>query len=216
MKTSSIVLSCLVAFSCLTMVQSARASEEVEELSYEDLVEQLSSRQKAQAPPAGSPFDEVRIHPGLGFVNSFSSFQVDGKNLSRNQNGMQLSLGVDLFSPNWMAEVAWRNFGETRAGAEEHYLRELDLKFLHRSPIDANWDYRLQGGLAQRQLRLTDEAKNIRISDDTPAVLGSIGAAARLNSLSSLNFDLGARSPVVGRTADKGSVDFSVELKISL
>lgn len=198
------------------MVSAVLRDDGAEELTYDDLVNALASRQKRLQKPEASAFDDVRVHAGFGLVNSFSTFEIAGKTATRYQNGLQLSAGVDLFSRNWFAETAWRNFGQTKNGSEEHNLRELDLKFGYRDRIDKMWSYRLQAGLADRSLHLSDPAKDIRIDDTTPNVLASGGVALDINSHASLNFDAAAKTPVIGRTADKGSFDFALDLKVSL
>lgn len=211
-------IACLMIASIETKAQSHMdSSADTEELSYDDLVNELSARQRRQQGVSEeSPFDKIQIHGGMGLINSFSTFQISGKNSARYQNGLQLSMGVDLFSPNWVAEIAWRNFGLTRDGSEEHTLKELDLKLGYKDRLEGPWLYRLQSGLAQRELRLTDSINNVRIEATTPALLASASAILEMSKNASLHFEAGGRAPVVDRTADKGSLDFSMELKISL
>ncbi|HRO68682.1 MAG TPA: hypothetical protein PL182_14005, partial [Pseudobdellovibrionaceae bacterium] len=162
--------------------------------SFDDLVNELSARQRRnEGVAAESPFDKIQIHGGMGLINSFSTFQIDGKNSARYQNGLQLSMGVDLFSPNWVAEVAWRNFGLTRDGSEEHSLKEFDLKLGYKDRIEGPWSYRLQSGLAQRELKLTDSMKNIRVEAATPAILASAGAILGMS----------ANAPFISKSADE-------------
>ena len=212
-----IFIACLLLLPFGTKAQSHSDASDSEELSYDDLVNELSARQrKQQGIAAESPFDRIQIHGGMGLINSFSTFQIHGKNAARYQNGLQLSMGVDLFSPNWVAEVAWRNFGLTRDGSEEHTLKELDLKLGYKDRIEGPWSDRLQSGLAQRDLKLTDPSRNVRIETTTPALIASASAILEMSKNASLHFEGGGRAPVVDRTSDKGSLDFSLELKISL
>lgn len=204
-----------LAFSAPTMAQSF-GDPDTEEVTYDDLVNELAAKKKRYEPREKSAFDDVRIHAGLGMVNSFSTFRLQGKSASRYQNGMQLSIGVDLFSQNWFSEAAWRNFGLTTNGSEEHTLRELDLKIGYRDVMTAPWSYRIQAGLANRMLRLTDPAKGLSISESTPGMVGSVGATVELSRAASLNFDASARTPVIGGSADQGGLDFTVDFKVSL
>lgn len=213
MKTT---LFALLLFAAIpTMAQSAPDSD-VEEMTYEDLVDALAARQKRFEPREKSAFDDVRIHAGLGMVNSFSNFRLLGKNAARYQNGMQLSIGVDLFSPNWFSEAAWRNFGLTTHGPEEHTLRELDLKLGYRDIMEGQWSYRIQGGLANRMLKLSDPTRGLSIDEVTPGFVGGLGASLEMNRSTSLNFDLSGRAPVVGDAVDQGGFDLTIDLKVSL
>jgi hypothetical protein len=206
----------IFAFALMLIPTMVQADELVQEVTYEDLVQELSARQRPITKSVESPFDSVKLHAGLGLVNSFSTFRIREKNSSRYQNGMQLSVGVDLFSPNWMAEAAWRNFGLTRQGSEEHYLREMDLKLAFHDAIDSHWNFRVQGGLAHRSLRLTDPQNEYSIDENTPGVLASGGLILQMSPMTSLNFDLGGRVPVISNSVDKGSIDFALELKLTL
>lgn len=190
---------------------------DTEELTYDDLVNELSRKQRqVRSPTARDPFETVKIHAGLGSVSSFSTFVIDGKSAARYQNGMQIAIGVDLFSDVWFSEAAWRNFGETRSGTEEHLLRELDLKIGYRGDLQGPWSYRLQSGLAQRHLRLSDPSRALNIDETMPGLYLGLGTSARLSPVVSLNFDVSGRTPVINQTVDKGSIDFALEFKLSL
>lgn len=206
----------MIGFFSPTLVQAQFADETVEELTYEDLVEQLSTQKRRVQMPSQDPFESVKIHAGMAMVNSFSTFRINDKNTARYQNGLQIALGVDLLTESWFAEAAFRNFGLNREGSEEHRLRELDLKFGHRAMIEGPWFYRFQAGLAHRQLRIEDALRGTQVEATTPALLGSAGIGVQMGPLLSLGLDLGARVPVIDRTADKGSFDFALELKASL
>lgn len=200
-----------------TIVHAVVRGDGSEELTYDDLVNELAAKQhRLRAKSAASPFDDVRVHADFGLMNSFSTFAIGGKNVTRYQNGLQLSAGVDLFSPNWFAETAWRNFGLTVNGPEEHNLRELDMKFGYRDRLNSTWSYRLQAGLADRTLRISDPTNGIAIDDTTPCALGAGGIVLEMGPHASLNFDGSVRAPMIGRTADKGSWDFAIDLKVSL
>lgn len=217
-----IVLFCALSFATATptMAQAApwnTVDPDTEELTYDDLVNELSRKKRqVRATPTADPFDTVKIHAGLGSVSSFSTFVINGQSVSRYQNGMQIAVGVDLFSDVWFSEAAWRNFGETHVGSEQHMLRELDLKIGYRGKLEGPWAYRLQSGLAQRHLRLDDTIRNIRIDETMPGVFFGAGATASVSPVVSVNFDVTGRTPVIGQTVDKGSVDFNLELKLSL
>lgn len=213
-----IVLLCAILIPTIVQASWGTASTDTEELTYDDLVNELSRKNRRMKSRAGQgdPFETVKIHAGIASVSSFSTFVFGGRSHSRYQNGMQIAVGVDLFSDVWFAETAWRNFGETRSGLETHYLRELDLKIGYKNHLEGPWKYRLQTGLAQRHLRLDDPSRDLRIDQTMPGLYLSAGAMANLSPIVSMGFDVSGRSPVVGETVDKGSVDLSIELRLSL
>lgn len=214
MKTLGLALM-IFLFVAPTLAQAATSSE-TQEVTYDDLVSELASRKKKLTVHEVNPLDEVKIHAGFGMINSFSAFEIAGQKISRYENGMQLSAGVDLFSPNWYAEAAWRNFGLTRNGNEAHSLRELDLKFGHKGVLNSAWTYHLETGLANRSLHLTDETRGIDVSDTTPDLLGAGGADLQISPILSLEIATALHTPVVGQTADRGSWDFGLTMKVSL
>ena len=99
MKTHGLAL-LIFLFIAPTFAQAATSSE-AQEVTYDDLVSELASRKKKLTVHEVNPLDEVKIHGGFGMINSFSAFEIAGQKINRYENGMQLSAGVDLFSPNW-------------------------------------------------------------------------------------------------------------------
>lgn len=198
-----------------TMV--AKAAEDYEEIGYEDLVRQIGAQKRGlESSRQTHPFDEVRIHSGVGYVNSFSQMQINSRNVQRYQNGIQLALGVDLFSKNWFAETSFRNFGLTTYGSEELLLKELDLKLGYKDDIRPNLGFRLQGGLANRYLKINDGSNGVNVDDTTPMMTGSAGIIGQINQYLGFGFDVSGKSALISRTADKSAIDFTLELRASL
>lgn len=188
------------------------------EMSYEDLVDELAAKKNTyrQSRSSSNLFNQIQVHSGFGLVQSFSQFNINGSMRQRYQNGMQLALGVDLMSPQWFAETAWRNFGVTHNGSEEHTLREWLLKFGYKDMIQKNVGYRLQGGLSNRFLKVTDSMSGFEANETTPHFYLGGGLALQLNKYLSINFDVSARTPVISQTVDRGSIDGTIDLKISM
>jgi hypothetical protein len=199
----------------MTLVCQARDYEEV---TYEDLIDQISSHKKAleNKSRGTNPFDEVKIHGDFGYVNSFSDIDLGSRKVQRYQNGIQISIGVDLFSENWFGETSYRNFGLSNNGTEELILKEIDLKFGYKSTWKGPWSYKIQGGLANRYLTLNDPGKSIHIDDNSPMIMGAAGLRLHMNKVISLGFDLSARSALLSNTADRSSIDFTVGLGATL
>ncbi len=113
-KTLQFVLISLSLFSTPTLVQAANSdgkSDEYEEVSYDDLLNELSAKKKHLTKKQESSFDDVRLHAGIGYSNTFTNIAAQNQNFNRHASGIQLSLGMDLFSPNWYSE----GFSETMA-----------------------------------------------------------------------------------------------------
>jgi hypothetical protein len=194
-----------------------KAASDYEEVGYEDLVRQISAKKKSyETKPEVQPFDQVMIHAGLGYVNSFSEMVVNNRNVQRYQNGMELSVGVDLFSDQWFAESSFRNFGVTNYGSEELILKELDLKIGYKNHLQKPFMFRIEGGLANRYLHISDSVQNYGADDTTPMLMGQAGLAAQLSPNISLGLDFSAKSTLVTHTADKSAFDFTFGIKASL
>ncbi len=193
------------------------ANDSYEEVSYDDLVRQISTKKKNMVDQSQPhPFDQVLIHTGFGYVNSFTVMEINNRESQKYQNGIELSLGVDLFSENWYAETSFRNFGITSYGTEEIILKELDLKIGYKERLKKPLIFKIDGGLANRYLKISDSDREISINDTTPMLMGTVGLAAEFNPYTSLGLNLSGKSALISRTADKSAFDFSLCFKASL
>ncbi|KYG60381.1 hypothetical protein [Bdellovibrio bacteriovorus] len=214
-KALQFVLIVFSVFSSSTLVQAASSSD-YEEVSYDQLLDELSSKKNVMAAKQTSSFDDVRLHAGIGYVNTFTNIATQNKNFNRHASGIQLSMGMDLFSPNWYSEGVFRNYGVTSSGAEELSLKEFDLKLGYTNRLESIWNYSLSAGLSNRFMRFTDPTRNIDVNDTTPSLVISSGFAAQVHKNLSLGAEVSARSAMVNRTADKNSFDFAFRLTTSL
>lgn len=207
-KSSQFLLSALLLAS--TFVQAAT---EYEEVSYEDLVNRLNQRKTSVIQNANDPLDQIKLHAGFGLISSANNIKADNsRNDIRYQNGFQLSLGIDLFSPDWVAETALRNFGQVQSGTESRSLREFDLKFMNRGAFSSGSYYRLGTGIGNRYLRLEDAARGISISENTPTALFFGGIDAFVQKNLSLGVEAGLRTSMTTETVDKNSFDLTLRL----
>src|SRR4051812_16017698 len=64
-----------------------------------------------------SVFDEMRLHAGASFVNSYTQFKI-GNNVSEKGNlrGLQLNIGMDLFNEHWIVEGLVQSMPEMSVG----------------------------------------------------------------------------------------------------
>lgn len=191
---------------CPALVQA----DEVEEISYQDLVNQLSAKKNSYRNPVTDPLDSIQIHAGLGLITSANKASTPNGSATRFQNGFQLSLGIDLFSQDWAAEAALRNFGQATTGTETRSLREFDLKMMNRGPFIGATNYRLGAGLGTRYLKVTDGRNDVSIDDSTPTGILFGGIDAFVNKNISMGVEAGFRTSMVNDTADKGAMDMMV------
>jgi len=200
--------SLILAFFASTLAQAAV----MEEVSYDDLVNQLSQKRQSIATPDTDPFDSIKIHAGFGLIGSANKVNVEGDNATKWQSGFQISLGVDLFSPHWGAEGDVRNFGQARSGTETRSLREYDLKFFHRNHFSQTAGYRVGAGVGTRYLKIDDEVNGVFIQDNTPTAVLFGGIDAYASKGLSFGIEAGWRNSMINATADRNAMDLTLRL----
>ncbi|NUN06784.1 MAG: hypothetical protein HUU57_13600 [Bdellovibrio sp.] len=217
-KALQIVLIVAAFFFASTLVQAAPAanSADYEEVSYDDLLNELNAKKKTMIRTQSNSLDATRIHAGIGYANTFSNISTQQQNFSRHTSGIQLSVGMDLFSTNWYSEGVFRNYGLTSSGSEELTLREVDLKIGYTNRLESIWNYSISSGLSNRFMRFVDPTRNIDVDDVTPSLIISTGFSAQVHRNLSIGAEASAKSAIVNRTADKNSFDFAFRITTSL
>jgi hypothetical protein len=186
---------------------------EYEEVTYEDLVNRLNKKKVSIENSSGHhPMDDILIHAGAGLVTSVTSIKINDQNFTRQQNGFQLSMGIDLFSDQWAAEGTILNFGTENSGSETRSLHEVQMKVIYRNKMNAQMGVRVGGGFSTRTLKISDPVAGLYINDTTPAWAGSLGLDSYLTKSFSIGADLSLKSAMIATTTDKSSVDFTIRL----
>lgn len=198
-------------FATVLLVSTLAQAAEYEEVSYDDLVNQINKRKNSVVRSANDPLDSLKIHAGLGLLTSANNVNTGrGTDTLKYQNGFQLSLGIDLFSNKWASEAALRNFGQARSGTETRSLREFDLKFMHRDMMSTGAGFRLGAGLGTRYLKIDDG--DVHIDDSTPTALLFGGLDVYASKSVSVGIESGFRTSMVNQTSDKGALDLTIRL----
>jgi hypothetical protein len=201
----------LISSVLATKVRADDATSDYEEISYDDLISRLHKKKSQVISNQTSVLDDSAIHAGIGLITSAISVQQNNHNSQLNLNGFQISLGIDLFSPNWVAEGAIRNFGTGGSGADTHSFREVDLKTFYRKLETPNsFGYRLGAGLATQYLDLHEAG--IAVSESSPAMIlfGAIDIPISRNF--GFGTELGYRSSLLSSNADRNSIDLMLRL----
>ncbi|MGZ3768022.1 MAG: hypothetical protein ACXVCP_05255 [Bdellovibrio sp.] len=199
-----------------TLVQAFNNPTDYEEVSYDDLLNELKVKKNNIKKEETSSFDEIRLHAGIGYANCFTNIAAQNQNFNRHATGIQLSMGMDLFSPNWYSEGVFKNYGVTSNGNEEMTLREFDLKLGYTDKLESIWSYSLSSGLSNRFLRFTDPSRGINVDSTTPSLIVSTGFNAQIHKNLSIGAEVSAHSAIISRTADKNSFDFAFRLTTSM
>lgn len=194
-----------------TIVQAA----DYEEVSYDSLLNELSGKKNKLITNASNSmlYSDIQIHAGYAWVGTSSQVKYDGHSEMFFQNGMQLNLGIDLFSYNWLAEGSYKNFGTQSTASKKTSLREFDLKVIYRDHITERLDYRLGAGLSTRYLKFKNS--KINKSETTPFSLLSAGIESHLSKNMSLGLESSIKTSMLSESIDKNAIDLSFKLEAS-
>lgn len=220
-KTSLLLSTFALGVAIPTSVLASSTSDknknvEYEELSYDDLLQKLSSKTKNTTAQSFSAFDDISIHAGVGYINSFADIKTNDGTLRRHQNGMQLAIGMDLFSPNWYSEAGFKNFGVTTGTTDEISLKAIELKMGYRNQIQGPWSYTLNTGLSNRYLKFKNLKTGEQFESTTPSMLIGMGLLTKISPGLELEFDMNSKNPIVNETNDRGSYDFTIRMNAVL
>lgn len=190
--------------------------EEEEGLGYDALLQKLSrAEQNSYSSYTRDSLDDVKIHLGVGMANSvFTVAHKDGERTFAAQRGVEVALGIDLFSPSWLAEGTFRNFGDTAYENSEIALKEFDLKMIYHTLFTRGWGVRVGGGIAARYLdvRYDGPAGKYEERYQTPASVFGAGLETYLNSKFSLGADASIRNSLIDETPDKTAFDLTLRV----
>lgn len=183
---------------------------------YDSIVKGLSSSQLRHRESDSDPLANVQIHGGVGLVTSLLSLKNSkGTKLSGFQNGVEASLGIDLFSLHWMAEGSIRRYSDAEIDRTvSTTLQEFDLSLIYRTPLTQSVKLHFGFGLAARFLELkTRLANQVEIEEySTPSSILSLSVDSPITRELSFGAGLSYRSAMVTDSADRSAVDASLKV----
>ena len=182
---------------------------EYEELTYDDLVTQLSTK-KEQEVKKSHP-SSIKSHLSVGLLNTFTQIGANDT-VTRNLNGYEIAMGTDLNSDRVRGEAGLRFYPENHGGSDSTSLKELGGNLQFRTDFNAKWDSKLMGGLGIRQLQYTDSSRRLNIDATSAMLMAGAGLETRLSSSVAVGGDVSLRLPFGTTTDDKDSLDFAIKL----
>ena len=220
LRLSALVFMVALALSVFAAV-SAQAQEEYEEdvVGYDTIIRDLGREiapapvaTRARSPRTRDPFESIWIHGGIGVATLMQDLDFgDGQNIYLGQRGVQAALGIDLFSPNWMAEGTVRNFNEHADARASILLKEFELKILFKDKFSRQLGYHLGGGLAARYMTIRHVTYGT-LEYTTPSSVASLGMDLFLSDRISLGAEMSARNTLISETIDRVSYDATLRL----
>lgn len=203
-----VVLFGSVSFSSVAFA-SGYSSEEAEEVPYDQLVRELNSRVSKQqkqwvSTAGGDPFEKLQIHFSLGFVQTVNTLLINDRTTSRMEDGLQLGVGIDLFSPEWVAEGTLKNFGQSTYNDSTLALREFDLRlsYLQKAP-QTKMKVRFANGLGARYLRYRAAAAETDVYQTTPVYSMGLGFLIPVGSHFDLDFEFQGHLALINESMDR-------------
>ncbi|MEK6556262.1 MAG: hypothetical protein AABZ31_13530 [Bdellovibrionota bacterium] len=200
----------------LTLLAAPLVQASEDYSSYDDIIKNLKGSEisAAYSGTAKSDFDSIKIHAGAGLVNS--NLRLDTpKGLASNATvrGVELFVGIDLFSPAWIAEGAVRTFTSERFSGTTLSLREFDLKVISRNQISKTMFWRAGAGMSARYLDFAEKPAQLeKRAYTTPASEFVAGLGAQFSPAFSAGIDLSYKNSLINDTIDKSSVDGNIRL----
>ncbi|MGZ3743872.1 MAG: hypothetical protein ACXVB1_11360 [Pseudobdellovibrionaceae bacterium] len=214
-KLLRLSLSVLLIHFCSTIVwATGNISEGYQEVTYEELVNELNSKKSTVELNKKLTLNE--IHLGVGYVHSFTQLNVNRKNTERSQNGLQLSASMNLDSPNLYAESVLRNFSGSTISQEDLQILQVDARLGYINSIAPLWKGHLFTGFSGRMIQANNSVQNYSVNELTPSFTAGLGVLAEIHKHIRLGFELGGRTSILGNNTEKNSVDFAMHLDTSL
>ena len=214
----ALVLSLFAAVSAQAQAENQYDGEE-DVVGYDTIVRDLGREiapapvvTRARAPRSRDPFESIWIHGGIGVATVMQDLDFgDGQHIYLGQRGVQAALGIDLFSPNWMAEGTVRNFNEQADARASILLKEFELKILFKDKFSRQLGYHLGGGLAARYMTIR-HVNYGTLEYTTPSSVASLGMDLFLSDRISLGAEMSARNTLISETIDRVSYDATLRL----
>lgn len=199
----------------MTFVQ-AQAQDNLR--SYEDIVRELSgpNRVNTRIGSDGTQFEKIRLHAQVGGIASRVALKLPSSLPSSvSLGGVEAVLGIDLFSPRWIAEGALRSYNPKDFADSEISMKEFDLRVVHQVPLWKTMDFRWGIGMSARYLSFSNElaeSQDTALEYTTPASVFLLGAQTKFSHAVGLTAELAYRSRLVSDTVDRNSIDGSIRI----
>lgn len=205
----------------LTLATNMFCSESIAEenwFGYDAIVDELSQQTRSKAPKTklSSEQPDILFHAGIGLTSSYVGLDQGATGAQGSfGRGFEVNLGIDLFTPRWIAEGSVRNYRFDQINQQnELRLIEFDLKLIHTDFLSKNIKYRLGGGLSARYLDFRRNQGDSRGEQqfNSPASILMVGFSTDLAPGLTLGSDLSYRQTLVSENIENSSVALGLRL----
>ncbi len=183
------------------------------EMTYEDLVQELSAQKKnvTDSPTEVMGFD--RIQALFGYSFSAMNFNLATKSSSFNMNGIDIRANGQLSQSNWQLEGGLKNYAKVSNGDESAESRILTTSLRNQNYLNAKLLYVIGFSSSVHWINTQDSGKSRNEIDLSLNIVA--GVRSPLSPQLSWGIDINAYSPVSGKTL-KGGVEAVVLLSSTL
>lgn len=197
----------------LLLLPSLAWADRDNHIGYDDIVSELNQTKRVRK--KGSAFDAIEFHLSVAYISSYLTLTPrSSKALTGFMGGYEASLGIDLFDPDWVSEMAIRTFQKSELNEQTKVsLREFDLRLVYRPKLSSNSRMRLGLGLTGRYLSLV-HPEILEEEFTTPSSILFLGSQVQLLNSLSLGMDLSYRSAMIEDTIDKSAFEGAVRAEL--
>ncbi|GEM_PF-2418853 len=197
---------------CLVYFPIKAFSVNTQELSYDDLINELNYKQyRLNQINSGSSLSQNSM--SLGMVTSFNSIE-GKKSYLQPLQGFEIGFNSDMSSNQYEGRGLFRYFFQNGSADQQASLRELAFQIISHRELNKSWDTYYGGGFSVKHLLLDSPIESLNeLSIQLNAVSG---VETKISSTSRLGFELGARFPFGITGHDRFALDGTIRLKTDL
>ncbi len=179
---------------------------------YDSIVGDLSSRTTGRRSEDLIDLDSMKLHAGFGMTNTLIDLRSNGNNPGKvTLQGFQISLGIDLFSPNVVTEVGLINYNSVSKDSYKYSLKEFDLKTYYRHHLNRIVALRGGAGLGVRYFDIRDP-ENGSTEYTNPVAQLLVGGEAKLGKKLSFITELSYKNSMSSASPEKGALDLAFKV----
>lgn len=208
---SKLLFTLTLISSLMLCSKTSFGAEDEDGLSYDAIINQLNTQKVRTHITASNPFSDIKMHAGVGFAMSTIDVGLNGYQNDFAQ-GVEVNLGIDLFSRTWEAEGSFRTLSNPSFDRKAKLtLSEFDLKIVNTPYSRSYFSLRVGGGLAARYLEFKENQGDV-LNYKTPSSILFVGMNALITPGFSAGIEGSLRSSFIDDTIDKNAFQASIRL----
>lgn len=214
MNKSLVLMGFLFAMGLALLPSHALAAAHYE--GYDSIVRSLAgaSTTATVSTPDSDPLANVKFHIAVGAIASHLMLtNMPSLPSSAELHGVNVDLGIDLFSPYWQAVGTITSFQTDYEHQTQLQMKEFGMLVQHKMPLENSIAFVLGAGLTARYLSLSGNIPSgVAAENTTPASEFDGGLDFGITQGFSVDINAAYEAALVHQTADAGSINGTVML----